>query len=51
MRALYVQLGHVQINAALQHAKTHPGEFADRIALVDGVESEAVESVSAVNVS
>jgi hypothetical protein len=39
------------ISGALRHAKTHPSEIADRIALADGVESEAVESVSAIKVS
>ena len=51
MRALYPQLSHAQIAAALRYAKTYAGEIAERIALADAVESEAMESIPDLKVS
>jgi uncharacterized protein (DUF433 family) len=51
MRALYPQLSHAQITAALRYAKTYADGIAERIALADAVESEGMESVPTLKVS
>lgn len=44
MRALYPQLSHAQIAAALRYARAYPDEISERIALVDAAEAEAMET-------
>ena len=51
MRALYPQLSHAQLTAALRYAKRYPAEIADRIALTDALEAEALETVPTLKVS
>ncbi len=51
MRALYPQLSHAQVAAALRYAKTYPANIAERIALAEAVEAEAMESIPALKVS
>ena len=51
MRALYPQLSHAQVTAALRYAKTYPDDIAERIALANAVEAEAMESVPTLTVS
>lgn len=51
MRALYPQLTHAQVTAALRYAKAYSGEIAERIALADAVEAEAMETVPPLKVS
>lgn len=51
MRALYPQLSHAQITAALRYARAYAGEIQERIALADAVESEAMRSIPALKLS
>lgn len=51
MRSLYPQLSHAQITAALRYAKTYPDEIAERIALAEAAEAEAMTSVPTLKVS
>ena len=51
MRALYPQLSHAQVTAALRYAKTYPGEISERISLADAAEAEAMETFPPLKVS
>ncbi len=51
MRALYPQLTHAQITSALRYAKTFPDEIAERIAMAETAEIEAMEAVPFLKVS
>lgn len=44
MRALYPQLSHAQVTAALRYAKASPGEISERIALAEAAEAEAMKT-------
>jgi uncharacterized protein (DUF433 family) len=51
MRALYPQLNHAQVTAALRYAKTYAREIEERIALAEALETEALETVPQLKVS
>ena len=51
MRALYPQLSHAQVTAALRYARTYPGEVSERIAMADAAEAEAMETFPPLKVS
>lgn len=51
MRALYPQLSHAQVTAALRYAKTYPDDIAERIALAEAVETDAMAFVPALKTS
>jgi uncharacterized protein (DUF433 family) len=51
MRALYPQLSHAQIAAALRYARAYPDEISERIALADAAEAEAMETFPILKVS
>lgn len=51
MRALYPQLSHAQITAALRYARAYPDGIQERISLADAVESEAMRSIPALKLS
>lgn len=42
LRALYPQLTHAQVTAALRYARAYPDEIAERIAMTDAAEAEAM---------
>ncbi len=41
MRALYPQLSHAQVTAALRYARTYPAELSERLALADAIDADA----------
>lgn len=45
MRALYPQLSHAQVTAALRYARAYPAEISERIALAEATEAEAMETL------
>src|SRR3990172_9328062 len=51
MRALYPQLSHAQVTAALRYARAYPAEISERIALVETAEVEATETLPSLEVS
>jgi uncharacterized protein (DUF433 family) len=51
MRALYPQLGHTQVAAALRYARTYRDDVEERIALADAMEHEAMETIPTMKAS
>ena len=51
MRALYPQLSHAQVTAALRYVRAYPAEISERIALAETAEVEAMETLPSLDVS
>ena len=51
MRALYPQLSHAQVTAALRYARTYRDDVGERIALAEAMEHEAMETIPTLKVS